>query len=63
VREGGYTKGRWQSRQAGEADGQFYHPSALASDAHGNLLVLDFVTDRLQVFSPEGKHLCTRNNL
>ena len=45
-----------------EADSQFYGPSALASDVHGNLLVLD-LTNRLQVFSPEGKHLCTRNDL
>jgi DNA-binding beta-propeller fold protein YncE len=45
-----------------EADGQFHCPSALASDAHDNLLVLD-ITNRLQVFTPEGKHLCTRNDL
>jgi hypothetical protein len=45
-----------------EAGGQFFGPSALASDVHGNLLVLDF-TNRLQVFSPEGKHLCTRNDM
>jgi DNA-binding beta-propeller fold protein YncE len=45
-----------------EADGQFHIPSGLASDAHGNLLVTDY-TNRLQVFSPEGKHLCTRSDL
>jgi hypothetical protein len=45
-----------------EADGQFYCPSDLASDAHGNLLVID-LTNRLQVFDPEGKHLCTRSDL
>jgi DNA-binding beta-propeller fold protein YncE len=45
-----------------EADGQLYYPSGLASDAHGNLLVVDF-TNRLQVFSTEGKHLCTRSDL
>jgi DNA-binding beta-propeller fold protein YncE len=45
-----------------EADGQFNCPSGLASDAHGNLLVTDF-TNRLQVFDPEGKHLCTRSDL
>jgi tripartite motif-containing protein 2/3 len=45
-----------------EVDGQFNGPSALASDVHGNLLVLDF-TNRLQVFSPKGKHLCTRNDM
>jgi tripartite motif-containing protein 2/3 len=43
-------------------DGELSGPSALASDTHGNLLVLD-ATPRLQVFSPEGKHLCTRNDL
>jgi hypothetical protein len=45
-----------------EADGQLYGPSGLASDAHGNLIVFD-CTNRLQVFDPEGKHLCTRNDL
>jgi DNA-binding beta-propeller fold protein YncE len=45
-----------------EADGQLFCPSALASDAHGNLLVVDH-TNRLQVFNPEGKHLCTRSDL
>jgi DNA-binding beta-propeller fold protein YncE len=48
--------------EGGEADGQFERPQALAADAHGNLLVLD-ATNRLQVFSPKGKHLCTRNDL
>jgi DNA-binding beta-propeller fold protein YncE len=45
-----------------EEDGQFICPSGLASDAHGNLLVTDY-TNRLQVFDPEGKHLCTRSDL
>jgi DNA-binding beta-propeller fold protein YncE len=45
-----------------EADGQLQHPSGLASDAHGNLLVVDS-TNRLQVFDPEGKHLCTRSDI
>jgi DNA-binding beta-propeller fold protein YncE len=45
-----------------EKDGQLYYPSGLASDAHGNLLVMD-ETSRLQVFDPEGKHLCTRSDL
>jgi hypothetical protein len=34
----------------------------LASDAHGNLLVVD-EANRLQVFNHEGKHLCTRSDL
>jgi DNA-binding beta-propeller fold protein YncE len=45
-----------------EADGQLCSPAGLASDAHGNLLVVD-LTNRLQVFDPEGKHLCTRSDL
>jgi DNA-binding beta-propeller fold protein YncE len=45
-----------------DADGQFSFPSGVASDAHGNMLVTDDTT-RLQVFSPEGKHLCTRRDL
>jgi DNA-binding beta-propeller fold protein YncE len=45
-----------------EADGQLCYPTGLVSDAHGNLLAVDF-TNRLQVFSPEGKHLCTRSDL
>ena len=45
-----------------ETDGQLYKPNGITSDAHGNLLVLDD-TNRLQVFSPECKHLCTRSDL
>jgi DNA-binding beta-propeller fold protein YncE len=45
-----------------KADGQLYNPAGLASDAHGNLLVVDR-TNRLQVFDPEGKHLCTRSDI
>jgi hypothetical protein len=45
-----------------EADGQFFSPVGITSDAHGNLLVVDH-TNRLQVFDPEGKHLCTRSDL
>jgi DNA-binding beta-propeller fold protein YncE len=45
-----------------EADGHFDSPSDITSDVHGNLLVLD-KTNRMQVFSPEGRHLCTRNDL
>jgi DNA-binding beta-propeller fold protein YncE len=45
-----------------EVDGQLYFPAGLASDTHGNLLVVDN-TNRLQVFDPEGKHLCTRSDL
>jgi hypothetical protein len=58
--EGNYK--RQFGTKGNEADGQFYMPSGLASDAHGNLLVTDR-TNRLQVFDPEGKHLCTRSDL
>jgi hypothetical protein len=37
--EGNYT--RQFGTEGKEADGQFYCPSGLASDAHGNLLVVD----------------------
>jgi DNA-binding beta-propeller fold protein YncE len=56
-------KYKWQFGTEGkEEDGQLYMPSGLASDAHSNLLVIDY-TNRLQVFNPEGKHLCTRSDL
>jgi tripartite motif-containing protein 2/3 len=58
--EGNYKRQFGSKGQEGDA--QLYIPAALASDAHGNLLLLDF-TKRLQVFSPEGKHLCTRGDL
>jgi DNA-binding beta-propeller fold protein YncE len=58
--EGNYK--RQFGTEGKEEDGQLYFPSGLASDAHGNLLVVDF-TNRLQVFDPEGKHLCTRSDL
>jgi hypothetical protein len=45
-----------------ETDGELSYPQGLTSDAHGNLLVTDS-TNRLQVFSPEGKHRCTRSDL
>jgi DNA-binding beta-propeller fold protein YncE len=57
--EGKYKR---QFGTCGKEDGQLYFPSGLASDAHGNLLVVDS-TNRLQVFNPEGKHLCTRSDL
>jgi tripartite motif-containing protein 2/3 len=57
--EGNYKR---QFGTEGKEDGQFNCPDGLASDAHGNLLVVDH-TNRLQVFDPEGKHLCTRSDL
>ena len=35
-------------------------PSSLTSDVHGNILVTDEGTSRLQVFSSKGELLCTR---
>jgi tripartite motif-containing protein 2/3 len=58
--EGNYK--RQFSTQGKETDSRLDCPSGLASDAHGNLIVVDW-TNRLQVFSPEGKHLCTRSDL
>jgi DNA-binding beta-propeller fold protein YncE len=58
--EGNYK--RQFGTEGKEADGQLFCPLGLASDAHGNLLVVDR-TNRLQVFDPEGKHLCTRSDL
>jgi hypothetical protein len=58
--EGNYK--RQFGTEGKEDDGQLYFPKGLASDAHGNLLVVD-LTNRLQVFDPEGKHLCTRSDL
>jgi hypothetical protein len=47
--EGNYK--RQFGTEGKEADSQFYLPSGLASDAHGNLLVTDS-TNRLQVSTP-----------
>jgi DNA-binding beta-propeller fold protein YncE len=58
--EGNYK--RQFGTEGKEADGQLNYPAGLASDAHGNLLVVDR-TNRLQVFDHEGKHLCTRSDL
>jgi tripartite motif-containing protein 71 len=59
-REGNYK--RQFGSEGKEVNGQFFRPTSLVSDVHGNLLVLDD-PNRLQVFSPEGKHLCTRSDL
>jgi DNA-binding beta-propeller fold protein YncE len=58
--EGNYK--RQFGTEGKEEDGQFVFPTGISSDAHGNLLVVDG-TNRLQVFDPEGKHLCTRSDL
>jgi DNA-binding beta-propeller fold protein YncE len=58
----GNYKRQFGGTEGKEAGGHLHRPSGLASDAHGNLLVVD-KTNRLQVFDPEGKHLCTRSDL
>jgi DNA-binding beta-propeller fold protein YncE len=57
---GGYK--RQFGSKGKELDGHLHCPTGVTSDVHGNLLVTD-LTDRLQVFSLEGSHLCTRNDL
>jgi hypothetical protein len=47
----------------GTTDGLFECPTALASDQYGNLLVVDRDTNRLQVFSTDGQHQSTRDDL
>ena len=47
----------------GGNDGEFHAPSGVACDELGQLVVVDQMTPRLQVFSSDGKHLCTRNDL
>jgi hypothetical protein len=47
----------------GAADGEFHRPNALVSDFLGNIAVLDYGSKRLQVFSAEGTHLYTREDL
>jgi hypothetical protein len=46
----------------GKEDAQLDLPAGVTSDVYGNVIVMD-ETNRLQIFSPEGKHLCTRNDL
>ena len=41
--------------EKGQADGQFVQPYGLCVDKHGNLLVSDFSTGRVQQFSIEGR--------
>jgi hypothetical protein len=47
----------------GTGDGQFstLDQGGLASDACGNILIVDYGSHRLQVFNAQGTHLCTRN--
>jgi hypothetical protein len=56
------TEGNYK-RQFGTEGGQLFYSKDLTSDAHGNLLVVDWTNRLQQVFDPEGKHLCIRSNL
>ena len=44
---------------AGQADGQFIDPHALAMDSQGRLFVGDRGNSRIQIFDQEGAHLAT----
>lgn len=41
----------------GTGDGEFNFPVALATDADGNLFVIDSMNSRLQIFAPDGSYL------
>ena len=41
----------------GSAPGEFKNAASVDCDAQGRVYVADFMNDRVQVFSPEGKHL------
>ena len=43
--------------KAGSADGQFNGATSVAVDRKGRVYASDFMNDRIQVFSPDGKHL------
>jgi hypothetical protein len=47
----------------GTDDGQFISANAIACDGQGGLLLLDWGSDRLQVFDAEGGHKTTRADL
>jgi len=47
----------------GDEDGQFRLPLGVATDADGNVLVMDMMRCRLQKFSPEGKLLSATGQL
>lgn len=42
---------------SGSGDGQFKAPMSVAVDSKNNVLVADYMNDRIQVFSQEGKYL------
>ena len=42
---------------AGAGEGEFNHPSAIATDRDGNLYVVDAINARIQILSPDGEFL------
>ena len=43
--------------EAGAGEGEFNHPSAIATDRDGNLYVVDAINARIQILSPDGESL------
>ncbi|MBM4031252.1 MAG: hypothetical protein FJ291_05635 [Planctomycetes bacterium] len=48
---------QWETGKGGGQD--FRMPTAVACDAAGRVYVADYHNDRIQVFSPDGKHVAT----
>ncbi len=44
---------------SGKLDGQFRRPTGVAVDKDGDIYVVDWGNDRLQMFNSSGNHLCT----
>jgi len=53
--------GSMKKGAGGTGNDQFVTPTSVDVDAKGRVYVSDFVNDRVQVFSPEGKYLKTIN--
>jgi hypothetical protein len=49
--------GKLSADAAGKGPGQFTDPVAVACDPEGRVYVADYMNDRLQVFSPDGRFL------
>ena len=51
--------GKWGT--AGTADGEFDHPTGITSDTLGNVSVVDYGNNRVQVFAPPDLHRQVRH--